>query len=108
MAGAPISDIVQAGGSNETIVRHDIPALHELSDRGREIVLAYIEAVGPAYIELGRRQVEDEWRGRLEVSKAIARQIAQAGPYDERARRRGEHQRADAHVATLRARGVIQ
>lgn len=84
----------------------EIPALHELSERGREIVLAYVEAVGPAFIEMGRRQAEDEWRGRMEVSAAIARQIAERGPADALEMRRGRPERAERHRQLMRERGI--
>ncbi|MBO1751716.1 hypothetical protein J4G33_07870 [Actinotalea sp. BY-33] len=68
--------------------------------------MAHIEAVGPAFIEMGRRQLEEEWRGRLEVSQAIARQIAQHGPLDELEDRRGRPERAAAHRRLMAERGV--
>ena len=57
-------------------------------------------------IALGRQQIEDEWRGRMEVSGAIARMIAQAGPYDQLADKRGQHDRAAAARALLAERGI--
>ncbi|WP_456789761.1 hypothetical protein [Cellulomonas sp. P5_C5] len=56
--------------------------------------------------EVARQAVEAEWRGRMVVSTAIARQIAQAGPYAELADRRGEHDHAHAQRAILRERGI--
>ena len=57
-------------------------------------------------IDIGRRELEAEWRGCQEVSAAIARMIAKAGPYDELAIRRGQPARAAAQVATLIRNGV--
>ena len=70
---------------------------------------AYLEAYSLGYrdgIDRGRQQLEDEWRGRMEVSASIARQIAAAGPYDELEERRGRPDRADAHRRHLAERGV--
>jgi hypothetical protein len=55
---------------------------------------------------MGRKGLEDEWRGRQEVSAAIARQIATSGPYADLADKRGQHDRAERQRAILRARGV--
>ncbi|MGY4642806.1 hypothetical protein [Cellulomonas sp. URHB0016] len=57
-------------------------------------------------IAIGRQQVEDEWRGRMEVSAAVARMVAGAVPYAELCDRRGEHDRADRQRTILRDRGV--
>lgn len=57
-------------------------------------------------IEIGRQQAEDEWRGRQTVSAAIARQIAQAGPYADLAEQRGEPDRATRQRAILAERGI--
>lgn len=58
-------------------------------------------------IAAGRQQLEDEWRGLMEVSAAVARQVAEAGPFDELERYRGRPDRAERHVALLRSRGVV-
>lgn len=104
----------QPGGLRST-VRHQaftvadaaIPAPNELSARGWAIASAYYQNGLLDGIEIGRQQIEDEWRGRQAVSAAIARQIASWGPYDQLAERRGDHERADVQRALLRERGVI-
>lgn len=57
-------------------------------------------------VDRGLEISEDEWRGRMAVSAAIARQIAEAGPYDALADRRGEHDRAQAQRDLLAERGI--
>jgi len=58
-------------------------------------------------IELGRRQLEGEWAA-LDVANArTARAVAQAGPYDELADRRGQHDRAEQHRRIVRERGIL-
>lgn len=57
-------------------------------------------------LEDGRRQLEDEWRGRHEVSAAVARMIAGATPYADLCEQRGEYGRAEQQRALLRDRGV--
>jgi hypothetical protein len=57
-------------------------------------------------IERGRQQVEDEWRGRMEAGAAVARVVAQAGPYAERAALRGQPERAARQRAILTERGI--
>lgn len=68
--------------------------------------LAWYEAGLEHGIALGRQQVEDEWRGRMEVSAAIARQIAARGSYAELCERRGEPERAARQRALLAERGI--
>lgn len=58
-------------------------------------------------INAGRQQVEDEWHGRMAVSAAIARQIAEAGPLDELEELRGRPARAAAHRRLMVERGVM-
>lgn len=84
------------------------PALHELSPRGREIVLDYYASGYAAGLEAGRRQLEDEWDGRMEASAAVARMIAASVPYDELALRRGEPARAARQRQILAERGIWQ
>ena len=76
--------------------------------RGREDVLHI-----PSYeygfqhgIERGRQQLEDEWRHSHEVSAAIARQIAEHGPYADLCERRGEPDRAELQRQIVRERGI--
>jgi hypothetical protein len=88
------------------VVTCDIPTLDELSPRGRDIASAYMESGVVVGISMGRQQIEDEQRGRMEVSAAIARQIATSGPWDVLAGLRGDHVRADAQRAILRDRGI--
>jgi hypothetical protein len=57
--------------------------------------------------EQARLAVEEEWRGRMAVSAAIARQIANAGPYADLCERRGEPERAEAQRQLLAERGII-
>lgn len=57
-------------------------------------------------IDAGRQQADDEWRGRQEISVAIARMISQSTPYADLCDRRGEHDRARAQRTLLRDRGV--
>jgi hypothetical protein len=92
-------------------VTDDIPAPHELSARGWEIASAYLETGIVIGIGMGRQQLEDEWRGRMEVSAAIARQIATAGPWDELADRRaaagtGRPDQGALQRQILRDRGI--
>lgn len=57
-------------------------------------------------IERGRQQLEDEWRGTHEVSAAIARQIAEQGPYADLCERRGDYEAAERHRQLVRKRGI--
>jgi hypothetical protein len=82
------------------------PAPHELSPRGWEIASAYYASGYIAGIDHGRQQLEDEWRGRQEVSAAIARMVAEAGPWDELEDRRGRPASAAAHRRLMAERGV--
>jgi len=83
-----------------------IPTLAAMTPHARVIALAYFEAGRAEGIEAGRRQLEDEWRGTYEVSAAVARQVAQRGPFDELAERRGQPERAARQRAILAERGV--
>ena len=56
----------------------------------------------------GRQQLEDEWKGRLEVSAAIAAQVSRMGPADELEERRGRPERAAAARALWADRGIAQ
>ncbi|OIQ84052.1 hypothetical protein GALL_341320 [mine drainage metagenome] len=84
----------------------NIPAPHELSDRGWEIASAYFEQGLVEGIARGRQQAEDEWRGVMTAGAAVARMVASAGPYDQLADRRGQHDRATAARALLAERGI--
>lgn len=88
----------EAGWPTPMVLRE---ALDEMAD-----ALGWYEAGVLHGIEMGRRQVEDEWRGRQAVSAAIARQIASAGPYAGLCEQRGEPERAQAQRDLLRRRGV--
>lgn len=57
-------------------------------------------------IAIGRQQAEDEWRGRMEVSAAIARLVAARPTYADLCDRRGEPDRAARQREILRDRGV--
>lgn len=54
----------------------------------------------------GRELCEDEWRGTMAVSAAVARQVAEAGPAANLFDRRGEHAHADELRRYLIAHGV--
>ena len=54
----------------------------------------------------GRQQLEDEWKGRLEVSAAIASAIARMGPADELEERRGRPERAARLRQIMADRGI--
>lgn len=69
-------------------------------------VIAWYEAGVVHGIEMGRRQVEEEWRDTMEVSAAIARMIAGATPFAELCEQRGEPERAAAQRQLLRERGI--
>lgn len=86
---------------------HISQALGDLArGQGWSDKIAWYEAGLDHGIALGRRQVEDEHRGQHEVSAAIARQIAQMGPYAERAERRGQPERAARQRQILQERGI--
>lgn len=57
-------------------------------------------------VSAGRRELEAEWRGRMEVSAAIARFIATQPSYAELAERRGQPERAARQRQILAERGV--
>lgn len=57
-------------------------------------------------VTMGRQQIVDEWRGRMEAGAAVARMIASHGPYDELAERRVQPERAARQRAILRDRGI--
>jgi hypothetical protein len=70
---------------------------------------AYLDAYAVGYLDgldAGRRELENEWRGLMGVSAAVARLIAEAGPYADLADRRGDHERAARHRALLAERGI--
>jgi hypothetical protein len=92
-------DYQTPGRSSESIILRD--ALAGLAD-----AMGWYESGVVAGIAMGRKGLEDEWRGRQEVSAAIARQIATSGPYADLADKRGQHDRAERQRAILRARGV--
>ena len=83
-----------------------LPPLESMSPRAREVCLAWYQAGVEDGVRIGRQQVEDEWRGAMTVSAAIARQVASREPYADLAERRGQHDRAERQRALLRERGV--
>jgi hypothetical protein len=83
-----------------------VPPLESISPRARDVCLAWYQAGLEDGVRLGRRQVEDEWRGAMTVSAAIARQVAAREPFAVLADRRGQPERAERQRALLRERGV--
>lgn len=57
-------------------------------------------------IDAGRRHVEEEWRGAMSAAARVARDVASAGSYADRAEARGEPEHAAAHRAEMVRRGV--
>jgi hypothetical protein len=84
----------------------EVPLLHRMSPRARAIALEYYAYGFTHGVSAGRRGLEEEWTGRQEVSAAIARQMAKAGPLDALFEARGEPERAARHRALLAERGV--
>ncbi|RYV52054.1 hypothetical protein [Pengzhenrongella frigida] len=88
----------------------EIPALHEISPWGRQIVLAHIESERASALALGiaigRQEVYDAWHQTAVVSAAVAQMIANTPSYAELCRRRGEPELAARQLATLSANGV--
>lgn len=83
-----------------------VPPLAAMSDRAASICLAWYQQGLEQGIAMGREQVENEWRGRMEVSAAVARQMADRPTYADLADRRGERDRAERQRTLLWARGV--
>lgn len=83
-----------------------IPGLHEMNARGREIASAFYEAGYVAGVAAGRDELEQEWTDQHAVAAAIARQMAQRGPYSELADRRGHSERAERQRMILAERGI--
>ena len=84
----------------------EVPLLHRMSPRARAIALDWWEAGYSEGVLAGRQQAEDDWRGRQEVSAAIARQVAASGPFDALCEARGEAERAERHRALVAERGI--
>lgn len=68
--------------------------------------MAWFEAGLVEGIEIGRRQLEDEWRGTMQAGAEVARRVASAGPYAALCDRRGEPERAERQRHILAERGV--
>lgn len=84
----------------------DIPPLHTISPRGREIIAAYLEPEIAYAFERGWQACEDHY-GRLHtVSADVARTVADRGSFADLAERRGQHDRATRQRAVLRERGI--
>lgn len=83
-----------------------VPLLTDMTPAARAVALAYYEAGVVTGVQMGRQQAEDEHRGLSEVSAAIARQVADLGPFADLCDRRGEPERAARQRALLAARGV--
>jgi len=83
-----------------------VPPLESMPANARAVCLAWYQAGVEEGVRMGRQQVEDEWHGSLEVSAAIARQVAAQEPYSVLAKRRGQPERAARQRALLRERGV--
>lgn len=83
-----------------------VPPLESMHPQARAICLAWFQAGVEEGVRLGRQQSEDEWRGAMEVSAAIARQVAAREPFAVMADRRGQPERAERQRALLRERGV--
>lgn len=77
-----------------------------MAPRARAIALDWWEAGYSEGVLAGRQQLEAEWFGRQEVSAAIARQMAKAGPLDALFEARGEPERAAMHRKRLADRGI--
>lgn len=80
--------------------------LARMTPEARALWLSAYEVGYGQGIDAGRRQLEAEWRGSMEVSAAIARQVAASVPFDELAERRGQPARAERQRDLLRERGV--
>jgi hypothetical protein len=75
-------------------------------DRDDVMHLPSYEAGYQHGIEHGRQQLEDEWRGAMEVSASVARFVAQNGSYADLCERRGETERAERQRRIVRERGI--
>lgn len=103
-AAGPAPIIPQAA---DTEVAATVPALHELSARGRTVALAYFEAGLVEGIAEGRRQVEDELAAEWAALRAeVLPRLRASEPYATLAERRGQPERAERQRSALRARGV--
>lgn len=58
-------------------------------------------------IAMGRQQADDEHQGTWPLSAAVARHVAQRGPWADLSARRGEHEAAQAARDLLVARGIV-
>lgn len=83
-----------------------IPTLAELSPWGMTVAEAYYASGVAVGIAIGRRREADELAAIQRAAVASARVTANSVAYDVLAERRGEHDRAAAHRALLRERGI--
>lgn len=86
------------------------PDLWAMAPRAQTIALEWFEAgVSVGYadgVAQGRQAAEQELAAIQRAAVASARVTANSVPFDVLAERRGEHDRAAAHRALLRERGV--
>lgn len=82
------------------------PDLWAMNPRAQDI---WLEAYGTGYVHgvaEGRRREDAELAAIQRAAVASARVTANSVPFDVLAERRGEHERAAAHRALLRERGI--
>ena len=113
--GAAISQSVQAGGPNgsilaarpDAVTNDTVPTLDVMPPRARRIALAYFEAGRAEGIAAGRRQVEAELAAEWAALRAeVMPRLRTAIPFADLADRRGQHERAERSRQTLRDRGI--
>jgi len=80
--------------------------LTQLPDRGRCLWVDGYEWGYQHGISHGLELAENQWRGRMEVSAVIARQVARVDPYADLCDRRGEPEAAQAQRQLLAQRGI--